>query len=59
MKKYDSFKVVVNMGTPQRRETEQAALNLAQKLHKSGRHGQIEGVWFDDSGIHFDVIKKF
>ena len=59
MRQYESYKVVVKTGIPQRRETEKAALSLAEKLHKQGRHGQVEGAWFDESGIHFDIIKKF
>lgn len=58
-KQYESYKVVTYFGAPQRRETEKTAMNLADKLRKKGRHGQVEGVWFDKDGMHFDVIKTF
>ena len=54
----ESYKVISGR-TPQRRETLKGALALAEKLHKHGRHGEVQEVWVTNNGIEFKTIRKF
>lgn len=57
-KKYESYKITVWFGSPVRRETLKGAQAFADRMEKKGKHGTVEGVWFDDQ-IHFDLLRKF
>ena len=61
LNKYESFKIVVHgrHRQPIRRETFKGAENTARRLHKQGEVGTVEGVWYDENGIHFDLLIKF
>lgn len=61
MKKYESYKISGMRFEPKRRETESAAKTLAEKLRKSGKHGTVEGVWYDEERgmIQFDKLFTF
>ena len=59
MKHMDGYKIVVHCGMPKRRETLKGATTLADKLHRQGRHGEIQETWVTDNGIKFVTIKTF
>lgn len=57
---FESYKITYNGShVPHRRETLKGAENLVERLRKNRKHGEVEGVWFDDNGIRFELIKKF
>ena len=59
-KEYESYKITYRGShVPHRRETLKGANNFADRLLKQRKHGEIEGVWYNENGIQFDLIREF